>query len=316
MDAHARLETLSTLETGAGRSLPPRGEPVFVDLNDVVGRALEALPASERGVTGRKAGPIAEESRFLCLPDPAIAAVRADEGALIRLASALMQAMVRGAAPSADFAPAVEISTFGQVDEVHLEIGRLGREIAPVLFPVDRWVDDLVGGLGGRLDRFWSPGETRLVLCLPAAPWQEVTGRVALLEDEPAVRDVIGRLVGRLGLTVSAASSFGEMRDLIEASPADPERRPALLIIETSVPAGPSGSAAERILRDHPDLAERMVLLTSTPWADEVSRLLALLRRHWYLAKPFEPEALLALVRRRLMCLQQPRPAPPDEAGR
>jgi len=284
LDRHASLMPASLVSEGTAAVL---GAPTLNDLNDITDRALEALDLMFRQ----------EEVVATVLPDPAIAPVAGSRAALILLTAAIIrQAML---APSAadDLAAAVDVVTGRAGDRVCLEISRMGVDVAGADWPLDDLCRLLCRLVGGQMETHLERGEMAAALRLPAVPWQPVAGEICVVDDEPAVREIMCRILSRGGMPAHAMVSAEELERHLATGP------PALVLVDAALTDPSRGRLVEWLARVHPELIERIVVLTSSPSTEDARRALAALRREWYLAKPFTAEILLALVRRRLMCL-------------
>jgi two-component system, NarL family, nitrate/nitrite response regulator NarL len=121
-----------------------------------------------------------------------------------------------------------------------------------------------------------------------------ITGaRILIVDGDPASRTLMSRVLKRVGYTTHEAAS-GE-----EALAAAKRERPALVVLEVLLP-GVSGYEVCRELKDEFGEALPIVFVsgTRTEPGDRVAGLLV--GGDDYLVKPFDPDELLARVRRLL----------------
>ena len=113
--------------------------------------------------------------------------------------------------------------------------------------------------------------------------------RVLVVDDEPMVREVVGRYLTREGYQVTEAS------DGIGALAAVDTFRPDLVVLDVMLP-GRTGFDVLRTLRSRGDAAPPIILLTAR--VEESDRVLGLeLGADDYVVKPFSPRELVARVR-------------------
>jgi DNA-binding response OmpR family regulator len=129
---------------------------------------------------------------------------------------------------------------------------------------------------------------------LPLASWEapvvDDNGRVRrilVVDDEPIVRDVIARYLGRDGFTVLEAGDGDSARVMLE------RERPEIVVLDVMLP-GVDGLELMRWIRARSDLP--VILLTAR--GDESDRIVGLeLGADDYVTKPFSPRELAARVR-------------------
>jgi DNA-binding response OmpR family regulator len=110
---------------------------------------------------------------------------------------------------------------------------------------------------------------------------------VLVVDDEPIVRDVVGRYLRREGYRTVEAADGDRARALVEADP------PALVVLDLMLP-GTDGLELCRWIRSRSDLP--VIMLTAR--ADESDRIVGLeLGADDYVTKPFSPRELAARVR-------------------
>jgi DNA-binding response OmpR family regulator len=111
--------------------------------------------------------------------------------------------------------------------------------------------------------------------------------RLLVVDDDPGIRDLLSRYLGRQGYQVSAVGDGTEMDAWLA------EHTPDLVILDLMLP-GEDGLSLARRLRADGDLP--VVMLSAR--GDEVDRIVGLeVGADDYLAKPFNPRELLARVR-------------------
>jgi CheY-like chemotaxis protein len=113
---------------------------------------------------------------------------------------------------------------------------------------------------------------------------------VLLVEDDPTVRVVTGRMLRELGYTVLEAGSASEARNV--AATAD--GRVDLLLTDVVMPGGSGRELAEVLTLRHPDLP---VVFMSGYTADVVLRQGIVQDKVAFLSKPFTADALAAALR-------------------
>jgi signal transduction histidine kinase/CheY-like chemotaxis protein/HAMP domain-containing protein len=123
-----------------------------------------------------------------------------------------------------------------------------------------------------------------------AAPGQET---VLLVEDDPTVRVVTGRMLRELGYTVLDAGSASEARTV--ASTAD--GRIDILLTDVVMPGGSGRELAEALSLVHPGIP---VVFMSGYTADVVLRQGVVQDKVAFLSKPFTADALATALRRTL----------------
>ena len=113
------------------------------------------------------------------------------------------------------------------------------------------------------------------------------TSLIAVVEDDPEIRSLVGALLRREGFDVEACANASELDRAIE------RRRIDLVILDLMMP-GEDGLSVCRRLRARGDIPILMV----TAKSDDIDRILGLeLGADDYLPKPFNPRELLARVR-------------------
>jgi two-component system phosphate regulon response regulator OmpR len=128
-------------------------------------------------------------------------------------------------------------------------------------------------------------------------------GRILIVEDDRAVREMLVEYLDSHGYEVAAADSGDAMREAVERT------LPDVVLLDVRLP-GEDGLTLARFLREHYDVGIIMV----TGAADVVDRVAGLeVGADDYVTKPFDPRELRARVKSVLRRLQaQPREdAPP-----
>jgi two-component system cell cycle sensor histidine kinase/response regulator CckA len=128
----------------------------------------------------------------------------------------------------------------------------------------------------------------------PALPVSVPQGRgtVLLVEDDPTVRAVTGRMLRELGYTVLEAGSASEARNVAAS-----DGRIDCLLTDVVMPGGNGRELAESLTLAHPGLP---VVFMSGYTADVVLRQGVVQDKVAFLSKPFTAEALAASLRRAL----------------
>jgi DNA-binding response OmpR family regulator len=123
------------------------------------------------------------------------------------------------------------------------------------------------------------------VVAVTDAPYVEKLGEVLVVDDDPAVRELLAVVLGNTGFTVRTAE------DGVAALRAVQERAPDLLVVDVMMP-GLDGYGLLRTLRQQ-GLADTARVAFLTCKGDEPDELKA-----WelgcddYIAKPFDPDRL------------------------
>ncbi|HEX2827624.1 MAG TPA: response regulator [Burkholderiales bacterium] len=124
-------------------------------------------------------------------------------------------------------------------------------------------------------------------------------GRVMIVEDDPAIREMVADYLGDKGYEVHQAESGADMREAVERN------LPDVVLLDIGLP-GEDGLSLARFLRERYDVGIIMV----TGSGDVVDRVVGLeVGADDYVTKPFDPRELLARVKSVLRRLQS-RPAP------
>jgi len=125
---------------------------------------------------------------------------------------------------------------------------------------------------------------------------------VLVVDDEPIVRDVVGRYLERDGHRVVAAADGEEARQLIA------REEPSLVVLDVMLPGPTDGLALCRWIRSRSELA--VILLSAR--GDETDRIVGLeLGADDYVTKPFSARELATRVRT-VLRRAQPNGEPPE----
>jgi PAS domain S-box-containing protein len=155
---------------------------------------------------------------------------------------------------------------------------------------------------GGRLAVDSEPGRTAFTLEFPAAIGGPVSTtsppappandrRVALLvEDEPAVRELLRTLLTDTGWEIDLASGGGAALDRVR------RRRYDLVVSDIRMPDGSGDDFYRAAIAEDPSLASRFIFITGDTANPEALKFLEEVRRP-VLAKPFPPARFLEVVR-------------------
>ena len=121
-------------------------------------------------------------------------------------------------------------------------------------------------------------------------PPVEADEKVALIvDDEPVVLQLMRRVVEQAGHTVLTAADGDEACAVAEQAPSPI----TVAVFDATIPPSGAAPAAERVLALHPDAA--LVMTSGASLAAPEQRCIDLLGGH-FLAKPFAPRALVALI--------------------
>ena len=125
--------------------------------------------------------------------------------------------------------------------------------------------------------------------------------RILVVDDDPALRDLLADYLGASGFVVDVAGDGRQMRERMA------EHRPDALVLDLMLP-GEDGLSLARDLRQ----ASALPILMLSARGEEIDRVVGLeMGADDYLAKPFSPRELLA----RLRALLRRAAAAPDIGG-
>ncbi len=111
--------------------------------------------------------------------------------------------------------------------------------------------------------------------------------RVLVVDDDPALRELLRDYLGLSGFQVDEADGGEQMRQRMSAAPPD------IVVLDIMLP-GEDGLSLARMLRRHSNLP----ILMLSARGDEIDRVVGLeVGADDYLAKPFSPRELLARIR-------------------
>lgn len=112
---------------------------------------------------------------------------------------------------------------------------------------------------------------------------------VIVVEDEAFQRDVLTDFLGDNGYRASGVDSGAALRKLVEKDP------PALVLLDLRLPGGEDGFALARFLRER---SRKVGIIMVTASDDTIDQVVGLeTGADDYIAKPYEPRALLARVK-------------------
>lgn len=117
-----------------------------------------------------------------------------------------------------------------------------------------------------------------------------MTSRVLVVDDEPAIRHAVGRLLRREGWDPVTVGTAGEALAALERGPAD------AILLDYHLPGMSGAVLGAEIVARWPALAERMVFVSGDP-ALSVELFPAACRGARLLAKPFDLLELAAVLR-------------------
>ena len=114
-----------------------------------------------------------------------------------------------------------------------------------------------------------------------------VQSRILVVDDDPALRELLSEYLGANGFVVDLADGGEQMRQRLSALPPD------LIVLDIMLPFE-DGLSLARELRRHSNLP----ILMLSARGDEIDRVVGLeIGADDYLAKPFSPRELLARIR-------------------
>jgi two-component system response regulator GlrR len=113
------------------------------------------------------------------------------------------------------------------------------------------------------------------------------TPTVLIIDDDRLTRWSVSKILERAGYQVREANSFAEGEDSIEGE------RPELVLLDVKLPDGDGFALLRWIQTRHPGLP---VIMMTAHASQETSQKAESLGAQGHLAKPCDPEGLLALV--------------------
>jgi CheY-like chemotaxis protein len=118
-------------------------------------------------------------------------------------------------------------------------------------------------------------------------------GRILVVDDEPAIRSALGRVLGKDHELFTAPNAEEALRLLASDQAFD------LILCDLMMPVTSGIELYEELERHTPALAERVVFLTGGAGSPQAAEFLAGVDNQW-IEKPFDPHDLKELVRARL----------------
>jgi len=120
------------------------------------------------------------------------------------------------------------------------------------------------------------------------APAQRARGKVLVVEDEPAIADVVSRYLRRAGYETAIAAGGQAALELAQAA------RPDVVVLDLMLPDIDGLEVMRRLRRDDP---RRRAIILLTARGEESDRIVGLrLGADDYVVKPFSPAELVARV--------------------
>ncbi|MFO1086401.1 MAG: response regulator [Reyranellaceae bacterium] len=121
------------------------------------------------------------------------------------------------------------------------------------------------------------------------AKQKDLRPHVVVVEDEPFQRETLIDFLGTNGYRTSGVESGAVLRKLVEKDP------PALALLDLRLPGGEDGFALARFLRERSRKVGIIMVTASNDTVDQVVGLET--GADDYIAKPYEPRALLARIK-------------------
>jgi two-component system phosphate regulon response regulator PhoB len=122
-------------------------------------------------------------------------------------------------------------------------------------------------------------------------PARAATARILVADDEPVIRDILKKVLGRAGYEVKTARSIGRARKILSAGAAD------LLFLDLVIPGMRGPSTLLKLKRRYPAL--KIVVVTGQALGDEALAKVRALTDGW-IEKPFPVAAVLHAAERAL----------------
>ncbi len=137
-----------------------------------------------------------------------------------------------------------------------------------------------------------TPSAVTTLPSLRQAPWLQWrgSGRVLVVEDDPAVRMLVVRALPKLGFTASSAGNGAEALSLFQANPLDY----VLILTDLKLPGMEVGDMIRAIQAVRPELA--VILMTGYP-REKVAEKVGKAHLAGFVPKPFTLETLAAEIR-------------------
>ena len=121
------------------------------------------------------------------------------------------------------------------------------------------------------------------------AKQKDLRPHVIVVEDEQFQRETLIDFLGSNGYRISGVESGALLRKLVERDP------PALVLLDLRLPGGEDGFALARFLRER---SRKVGIIMVTASSDSVDQVVGLeTGADDYIAKPYEPRALLARIK-------------------
>ncbi|MCJ7515874.1 MAG: response regulator [Dehalococcoidia bacterium] len=118
---------------------------------------------------------------------------------------------------------------------------------------------------------------------------EKTRGKVLIVDDEPAIRNILARILSNRGLQTQTVSSGKAALAMLHETGFD------LLVADLKM-SGLSGmDLYETLKKKRPDMADRTVFITGDTMTEETNDFLASSGRP-YLAKPFTPMEFLEII--------------------
>jgi CheY-like chemotaxis protein len=118
---------------------------------------------------------------------------------------------------------------------------------------------------------------------------QKTRGKVLIVDDEPAIRNILARILSNKGLQTQTVSSGKAALAMLHETGFD------LLVADLKM-SGLSGMDLYQTLRKkRPDMADKTVFITGDTMTEETNEFLSSSGRP-YLAKPFTPMEFLEII--------------------
>ncbi|OBS08604.1 DNA-binding response regulator [Acidihalobacter prosperus] len=139
---------------------------------------------------------------------------------------------------------------------------------------------------------------------IQAIPGKHMTANdILLVEDEPAIREMVGFALGRAGLEVREAADVGQAQTMLA------ERLPDLVLLDWMLPGVSGIDYARRLKRE--DYTRDLPIIMLTARGDENDKVGGLdAGVDDYVTKPFSPRELVARIR---AVLRRARPEPGEQ---